>query len=238
MEQVKKHLAPVAKNETKKLNMKHLISTLLFIAIVGTVTAQRRSILNAGVGYYLYTDNISQAENIYSINGFPHVFLEKPIYLPIKQKDRFLLTPGISYTKFKERGEKGDAETLDKLTLDHTTFRAYTKIALLTHLNRSTLYFGVNPGYTFNTKTEGSIAFTSSKEDGPDDSFVNISNDGSGFFESFSYGFMVGIYPGIEGPSRFEPVFEVGYYPQYIKSGERSGDLIELSLIISFRTKE
>ena len=202
------------------------------------VNAQRRAILNTGVGYFMYTDNISQAENIYSIKGFPNLFIEKPIYIPINQKDRFLVTPGLGYTKFKERGEKGDLETLDKLTLDHTSLKAYSKISYLAHFNRSTMYFGINPGYHFNSETEGTISFTSSREDAPEDFETIIENDGSGFFDSFFYGFVVGIYPGIEGPSRFEPAFEVGYYPQYINSTERKGDLIELSLIISFRSKE
>lgn len=218
--------------------MKKIVNTLLLILLVINVYAQRRSMVNTGIGYLMYTDNISQAENFYSIKGFPNLFIEKPIYVPIKSKDRFLITPGFGYAKFKERGEKGDLETLDKLTLDHSSLRIYSKIAYLARFNRSTLYFGLNPGYNFNTATEGTISFTSTREDAPEDFETIIENDGSGFFDSFFYGFVVGIYPGIEGPSRFEPAFEVGYYPQYINSSERKGDLIELSLIISFRSKQ
>jgi len=229
--------------------MKRII-ILIFISLATIgIKAQNQPLITVGVGYPVFLSTKSDdAHYDYFINKKNYnLYLEKQLKF-LKQIPEISITPGLAFTHITENydyeglggGGKGDYK--------HKAFSGFVKV--LYEIERqpeiaTDYYFGIQVGYYFSSKTDGSRSSWQMNPDGGN--YTNseeIDKSGEDFFHSNYIGLIAGIAPLGDKKTFIKPKIELGFYPafatvnSYFVNGEEKKNMLQISISADIGTKK
>ena len=199
--------------------MKALLSALLIFALTAEINAQISPALKTGIGYpyILYADK-HVSPDFHTLASYPTVFIEKPIPIEIRLKNRLTINPGIAYYFFSEHEVMGDKTKGKDFDLSHHTINGFVKVMYQQKLGYNSegfLYAGPIGGFHLITKTNGSKTTYGLNVEIPEFT-VDVNENGKRFFDMFYYGFVAGIQPNARRYNALKVSFEVSWLPGFI----------------------
>lgn len=216
--------------------MKHLIAILFLVLLTFSGYSQRNPDIKVGLGMPYVIGNTSGEYDFNKVNGFPNIWLEKPIAILINRDEKVSITPGASFMFLKEKEEvTGNEQVAQSNDLKHFSFNGYTKVVynlLLQRRSEAFLYFGGVVGAHITARTIGTkITYSNSYPDGKVEE--NIKRSGRDFFNPIYYGAVLGFQPNAKVTNKYVPSFELSYLPNFVTrlNGEQ-GNAVQFTVLL------
>jgi hypothetical protein len=215
------------------------ISLFIFFFALNSLAQKQQPLIKLGLSYpFAFSKDNHSSSYDYQIKGYPCLSVEKPISIKTGEIISYVISPGVEYFKVKENK---DSEALGGTTHTHLknkTWSAFSKLMVKSDPESKFMgaYFGLQPGYNFNTSSKGRD-YGNSLADDEDGHYLSwdkeIDTDGDDFFSSFYCSVLAGI--NISNNTKFPIDFEISYTPAYVENDNYGkSDILKFSFLIGF----
>jgi len=215
----------------------HLLFFLLLSFIQGF--CQQKSIFSVSIGTSIYTKN-EREYYTYHLTGFPSIGIGKDFDFKVAEGILMAVSPGINYSRYKE-GYESSSSALgghSERNIKNSSLSTYSKVLLRLRTTKNPdafISFGIIGGLHLLSKSKGrKVGVMYYAPDGPKHWDDEVDNNGKDFFKTGYFGYILELSPGMEKPTKIRPSFELSYLPGFAKTYEKSGGMIQFSVLLHF----